>query len=158
MWLLHLLPDGLLAFIVNLVLFTGIILTLLSTFVFDTLGRFIPMIAPYRTAFRVLSIVILAFGVYFKGGYNTEMIWRERVAELEAKLKIAEEKSNAVNTVIQEKVIYKNKIIKEKANDIIKKIDSPAFAEKECTITKEVLDIHNEAVDMNKAIEKGESK
>jgi hypothetical protein len=160
MWLLHLLPDSLLLLIVNLILFTGIILTLISTFIFDTIGKYVPMLAPYRTIVRVVSIAILALGVYFKGGYNTEMIWRDRVAKLEAQLKIAEEKSKTINTVIEERVVYETKIIKEKAKEIIKKIDNPIIIqlEKDCPLPTEVVDIHNEAVDMYKAIEKGESK
>jgi hypothetical protein len=160
MWLLHLLPDALLILIVNLVLFTGIILTLISTFIFDKIGKYVPMFAPYRTAVRVISILILAFGVYFKGGYNTEMIWRERVAELEAQIKVAEEKSKVVNTIIEEKIIYKNTIVKEKAKQIIKYIDRPAITEfdKVCPLPKEVIDIHNEAVEMNLIINNKEPK
>jgi hypothetical protein len=45
MWLLHLLPDGLLEFIVNAVLILGIILTLLSFFVLNRILRLIPCLA-----------------------------------------------------------------------------------------------------------------
>ena len=151
MWLLHLLPDGLLELVVNLILFIGIISTLVSTFLFGTISKYVPSLAAHNTLVRVVSILILTFGVYFKGGYSTEMIWRERVAKLETQLKIADEKSKTVNTVIEQKIIYKTKIVKEKAKNIIKYIDNPAITkfDKVCPLPKEVIDIHNEAVDMN---------
>ena len=160
MWLLHLLPDGLLELVVNLILFTGIILTLVSTFLFGTISKYVPSLAVHSTLVRVVSILILTFGVYFKGGYSTEMIWREKVAKLEAKIKIAEEKSKSVNTVIEQKIIYKTKIVKEKAKNIIKYIDNPAITkfDKVCPLPKEVIDIHNEAVDMNLIIKNKEAK
>ena len=159
MWLLHLLPDGLLYLVVNFVLFTGILFTLISILFFDTIGKYIPSVAPYRTPVRILSILILVFGVYFKGGYSTEMIWREKVAKLETQLKIVEEKSKTINTVIEERVVYKDRIVKQKAKEIIKKIDNPVFVEieKQCPLPKEAIEIHNEAVDMYKIIQ-GESK
>ena len=151
MWLLHLIPDGLLQIIVNLILFIGIGLTLISIFVFDKIGRFIPIYARHSTLIRVISILILILGVYLKGGYNTEKVWRQRVAELEVKIKLAEEKSNVVNTVIEEKIVYKTKIVKEKAKIIIEKINNPVIIDyvENCPFPKEAIDIHNEAVDMN---------
>ena len=84
------------------------------------------------------------------------MEWRAKVAELEAKLKVAEEKSQQVNTVIQEKVVVQTKVVREKANTIIKYIDRPAIAEydKKCPIPKDAIEVLNEAADMNLIIEK----
>jgi len=160
MWLLHLLPSGLLSLVVNLVLLAGILSTVFSIFLFDYIGKYFPTLAPYRLALRIVSVLLLSFGVYFKGGYNTEMIWRDKVAKLEAKIKIAEEKSKTVNTVIEEKIIYKDRIVKQKAKEIIKLIEHPAIIKyiEHCPLPKEVIDIHNQAVDMNLSIQNGETK
>ena len=155
MWLLHFLPDGFLAFVVNAVLIVGLISTILSFFVLNRLLRLFPVLANYHLALQVASVVILTAGVYFKGGYSTEMLWRERVAELEVKLKEAEAKSAQVNTVIETKVVTKTKVIKEKADTIIQYVDRPVIQDfdKTCPLPKEAIEVHNEAARMNKAIE-----
>jgi hypothetical protein len=100
-------------------------------------------------------------GVWLRGGYDTEMAWRERVSKLEAAVKIAEEKSQQTNTVIQEKIVEKTKIIKEKGKTQIEYIDRvikekeevKIFIEK-CPIPQDIIIEHNKAVDMNNAAER----
>ena len=79
-----------------------------------------PPLANYYRIAQVVSIIILLAGVYFKGGYSTEMLWRERVAEVEAKLEEAEAKSAEVNTVIETKIVNKVKEIKVQGDEVIK--------------------------------------
>ena len=81
MWLLTLLPSGLIAFIVNLILILGIVGFAASWF-FGYVVRFLPSLLPYRMMIQIASIVLLIIGVYFKGGQVVEEKWRERVAEL----------------------------------------------------------------------------
>ena len=96
MWMLAFIPDAFLAWIINTILITGII-GFAASFFFGYVVRWLPAIAPYHLLIQVVSIVLLVAGVYFKGGYSVEMAWRERVAELEAKIAISEQKSKEVN-------------------------------------------------------------
>jgi hypothetical protein len=161
MWLLHFLPTGMLEFVVNFLLFTGIVLTTVLFLLPNKLLRLIPGLANYYIVLQVLAVLILVAGVYFKGGYATELIWRERVAALEAKVKIAEAKSQEKTVEVQEKVVTETKIIREKAKEIIKYVDK--FIDREvvkkeeivkyiehCPIPTELIDIHNQAADLNK--------
>ncbi len=118
---------------------------------------FPPLASYYRIA-QVVSIIILLAGVYFKGGYSTEMIWRERVAEVEAKLKEAEAKSAEVNTVIETKIVNKVKEIKIQGDEVIKyvdreivKYDTKFIPGGICEIPKEVIKAHNAAA-LNKPV------
>jgi hypothetical protein len=156
MWLLHFLPDSFLLFIINSILFVGAVSFFLAFFVLHKILNKFPALAQYHLAFQVVSAILLIAGIYFKGGYSVEMQWRERVTELEAKLKVAEEKSAQVNTVVQEKVITKTKVVREKADTIIQYVDRPVVSDfdKKCPIPKEVIDIHNEAAEMNLIIDK----
>ena len=43
------------------------------------------------------------------GGYGVQMMWKKRVEEMEAKVKVAEEQSKQQNVVIKEKIVYKTK-------------------------------------------------
>ena len=88
MWLLHLLPDAFLIFIINLLLVGGLI-----GIVVGFLGSKLPFVGAYATAIKVASIVVFCIGLYWKGGYSVEQDWRERVAQLEEKVKDAETKS-----------------------------------------------------------------
>jgi hypothetical protein len=110
--------------------------------------------------FKVLGIALLSAGVYFRGGYSVEMAWRERVTELEEKLKTAQEASQQVNTQVETKVVTKTRIIKEKADTMIQYVDREIFKDREvvrevnnCPVPKEVIDVHNEAAQMNRVIE-----
>jgi hypothetical protein len=120
MWILHFLPDAFLAFIVNAILIIGVVSTFISFVILNRLLMMFPPLANYYRIAQVVSIIILLAGVYFKGGYSTEMLWRERVAEVEAKLEEAEAKSAEVNTVIETKIVNKVKEIKVQGDEVIK--------------------------------------
>ena len=155
MLILHFLPDSLILWFCNIVLLLGMILTLAGLF-----AHRIPVIWQYQLPFKVLGIALLSAGVYFRGGYSVEMAWRERVVELEEKLKTAQEASQQVNTQVETKVVTKTRIIKEKADTMIQYVDRDIFKDREvvrevnnCPVPKEVIDVHNEAAQMNRVIE-----
>ena len=52
-----------------------------------------------------------------------EAEWRERVAEVEAKLRLAEEQSAKENVRIQERVVKKTEYITRRGQDIIQYVD-----------------------------------
>ena len=153
MWILHLLPDDFLNFIINALLVLGVVSTVLSFFVINKILRLFPGLAAYYRIAQLVSIIILTAGVYLKGGYSTEMEWRDRVAEVEKQLEEAKKESGKVNTVVETKVVTKTKVIKEKGDTIIQQVDKIIPVEKDCALPKEAIDVHNEAARMNKAIE-----
>jgi hypothetical protein len=149
MWLLHFLPDKFILFIVYAVLAAGGVLTALSYFI-----KLIPGISTYKLPMRIGGILLLICGVYFYGGYSTEMQWRARVREMEAKVAAAELKSKETNTEIVTKVVTKTKIIKTRGENIIKYVDreivkyDTKFAPGgECEIPKEFIKALNDAAE-----------
>jgi hypothetical protein len=159
MWILHFLPDTFLAFIVNAILIIGVVSTFISFVILNRLLIMFPPLANYYRIAQIVSIIILLAGVYFKGGYSTEMIWRDRVAEVEAKLKEAEAKSAEVNTVIETKIVNRVKEIKVQGDEVIKyvdreivKYDTKFLPGEICEIPKEVISAHNAAA-LNKPVE-----
>lgn len=117
-WMMSLLPDSLLMYIFYGCAGLGLAMILISWFIW-----FIPLLNRYRFPVQVIGVAALAVGAYFSGGYGIEMMWRERVAEMEAKVKAAEEQSRQVNTVIETRVVTKTKIIKEKGEQQIQYVD-----------------------------------
>jgi len=151
MWLIHLLPAGFVSFIVDALLFIGVVGTFLSFFVINKILRLVPGFAKYYRMAQIASVAVLTLAVYLWGGYSMEMAYQERVKDLEAKLEKAKEDSAKVNTVIEEKIVYRNKIIKEKGDTLIQRVET--IKEADCKLTQETIDVHNEAARMNKAIE-----
>ena len=153
MWLIHLLPAGFVSFIVSALLLLGVGGVILSFFVINKLMLMYPPLAKYHRVAQLASIAVLTLGVYIWGGYSMEMAYQERVADLEAKLAVAKEESGKVNTVVETKVVTQTKIIKEKGDVIVKQVDKLIPVEKDCSVPKEVIDVHNDAARMNRAIE-----
>lgn len=155
MWLLSFLPDSFLLYVVNGILVVGAISSFLAFFVLHKILNKFPTLAPYHLLFQIVSAVLLVAGIYFKGGYSVEMEWREKVAKVEAELAEAKKQGEKVTVVVQEKVVTKTKVIKEKADTIVQYVDRPVIQDfdKTCPLPKEAIDVHNEAARMNKAIE-----
>jgi hypothetical protein len=152
MWILHFLPDTLILWFCNILLLTGVVLTVAGFF-----AHRIPIIWQYQLPFKVLGIALLVLGVYFRGGYGVEIAWRERVAEVEAKLKIAEEQSAKENTRIQTKTVNRTRLIRERGEEIVKyvdrevvKYDTKFMPGGICEIPREFIKSHNDAAEAPK--------
>jgi hypothetical protein len=140
-WFLKLLPDRFLLFIFYAFFFAGVALILASWFV-----SFIPLINRYRFPTQVIGILTFGFGAYLLGGYGIEMAWRQRVADMEEKVRVAEEKSAQVNTVIQEKIVYKTKVIEKKTVEYVDRIKEIAVeVDAKCEVDSRVIDQLNRA-------------
>lgn len=145
MWMLSLIPDAMLAWVVNTILIAGVV-GFAASFFFGFVVRWLPAIAPYHLLIQIISIVLLVSGVYFKGGYSVEQSWRARTAELEAKVAVAELKSKEANQEIKTVYVDRVKVVKEtqvviqeKIKNVEVKIDS------QCKVVPEAILILNEA-------------
>ena len=113
----------------------------------------------YTIPLKVGGVAAIVISLWFMGAASNEEKWQERVRELEAKLAVAAEKSTEANTVIEEKVVTKTKVIKQKGDDIIKFIDRDVIKNEEVVkyieqcpaIPKEIINAHNAAAMMNQA-------
>jgi hypothetical protein len=141
MFLLSFIPDSFLIWAINAILLMGLVGTLSSYFI-----RFIPPLYPYAGLVKTLGIVLLVLGVWFRGGYDVEMEWRDRVKEVEAKVAAAEAESKKVNTVLQKVYVDKIKIVKDVQVVIQERIvEKEKIIDAECKVAPEALDILNEA-------------
>jgi tRNA A37 threonylcarbamoyladenosine dehydratase len=139
--MLSFIPDALLHLVVIGITFAGLGIYTLSFFT-----RFIPPLIPYSGIARIVGTVLIVCGIYFYGSYSTEMLWRNKVAELEDKVKVSEAKSKEANVQIQ--TVYKDRVklvkdtqvvIQERIKEVEKRIDS------QCTVDNSVIQILNDA-------------
>ena len=133
-------------------LLAGILLTVTAFFI-----KRIPIINQYRIPAQVLGIALLVMGVYWRGGYAIEMEWRERVAEVEARVAAAEAKSAEENVKIVTKVVTKTQVIRTRGETITKYIDREIVRYDEkfakggmCEIPQEFIKAHNSAAEAPK--------
>jgi len=141
MWMMHLLPDSFLILIIHALLVTGLI-----GMVIGFIGGKLPFVGTYATIIKIVSIVLFCIGLYWKGGYSVEEDWRQRVAEMEEKVRIAEEKSKETNVIIETKYKDRVKKITETRNVIVEKIKiNEKIIDAKCELDPVVISILNEA-------------
>lgn len=168
MWILSLLPE----WAIHAIFMIGVLGVILGF----VLG-FLPFLGRYKLAIQIISVLILALGVYLEGGFANEQVWQMKVKEMEVKIKEAEVKAAQKNVEIQEKVVTQTQIVKEKGQDIIKYVDRYRDREvlktiegperikveevikfvENCPIPQDIIDTHNNAAKMNEAA-KGDKK
>ena len=151
MWILHFLPDALILWFCNILLLLGIVLTVAGFFIHRIP---LPLLWQYQLPFKIIGVLLLVAGVYFRGGYGVEMAWRERVAEVEAKLRVAEAEAAKENVKIVERVVKKTEYITRRGQDIIQYVDREIvkydvkFAPGgQCEIPREFIQAHNRAAE-----------
>ena len=152
MWILHFLPEALILWFCNILLIVGLVLTAAGFF-----AHRIPLVWQYQLPFRFLGIALLVLGVYFRGGYAVEAEWRERVAEVEARLAVAEQKSAATNTkidtVAQEKIRVirgQTQIVRQYIDREVVRYDTKFLPGGQCEIPQEFIQAHNKSAERTK--------
>jgi len=90
----------------------------------------------------------LTLGVYFRGGVAVEQQWRERVAEVEAKLRVVEQQSAKENTRIETRVVNRTEYITRRGQDIVQYVDREvAKYDATCSIPGEFIQAHNRSAE-----------
>jgi hypothetical protein len=111
------------------------------------------ILKPYKLPLQIVGAATLIISTWFLGAASNEEKWQNEIKDLKEKLEIAENKSKEENIKIEEKIVTKTKMIKEKGEEIIKYIDKNTeiikFVE-QCPLPKEAIEIHNSAATMNK--------
>ena len=146
MWILNFIPDTFLHMAIFAIIATGIVLYMASFFLV-----LFPVLVPYKKLFNILSLFFIIIGVYFAGGYGTEMEWRKRVQDMQAKVAKAEEQSKQANTKLDNKAQQKVKIIREKGLVVKQYIDREVTKyDNQCVIPKEFVKAHNDSAEAPK--------
>lgn len=145
MFILSILPE----WVFHAITIAGV----LGTIVGFVLGM-IPVIKTYIIPIRVISLLLLSFGLYLEGGLADYKVWEARVKEVEAKLAQAEVQSAKENTKIVTKVITKTQIVKTRGQDIVRYVDREIVKYDEkfakggiCEIPQEFIKAHNDAAE-----------
>ncbi len=140
-WMMSFIPDAFFVWVSYTLVGVGIALYVLSKVI-----QWLPLLSNYKFPAEILGVLLLTVGAYVFGSYGTEMIWRERVRELEEKVKISEEKSKEKNIEIRTKIVEKIKevkVVQEVVKNII--IEKEKTIDAQCKVAPEAIDILNMA-------------
>lgn len=132
MWLLNWLPD----FIIHLTVIVGVLGIIVSWFF-----GMIPFVGQYKLPIQIISIIVLILGVWMEGANSNNNSWLMKVKDLEVKLAKAEIQSAQVNTVLVETIFEKEKVIKDKQNEIKSAINS--YATDNCRLSNASVSLFN---------------
>ncbi len=113
-WMLSLLPD----WFWTLVLIAGII-GLIAAWILKK----IPFVSNNALAIKVISIILLLVGVYFQGVIANEEKYKAEHERLKAEIAKAEEKARSTNVEVQKEIVYRDRVIKEKGDTVVKYVD-----------------------------------
>jgi hypothetical protein len=137
-WLLQLIPDGIFVWLTYMLFGTGVIL-----YVASKLVSWIPLMGQYRLPAELVGVVALVIAAYFYGGIS----YREQIAEMKQRVRIAEEKSQQVNTVIETKIIEKVKVVKQNVyitREIVRDTAGQQL-DAQCSLPRSTVSLHDSA-------------
>lgn len=153
MWIFTIFPE----WTIHIIPIIGLIALILAFFL-----TFIPFVSTYKLPIKVIGILVLLLGLYLEGGLSNEKEWQSRIKDMEVRLAKAEAESSNKNVEINEKVVERTKVVREKGQDLIRYIDREIVKKEEivkyiehCPIPKELVDVHNAATELNKGDNKG---
>ena len=140
-WVLSLIPDSLFVWITYILMTIGA-----GLYVASKLVKWIPLMGQYKLPAELIGIAVLLIGTYLFGGYGVEMSWRDKVRQLEEKIKVAESKSQEVKVQIQERIVYKTKIVKQQETVYIDRIKEIAKeVDAKCEVDPRIVEQLNKA-------------
>ena len=139
--MVSLIPDAVLNWV-----YWGIIAVGLTGVFAGWFGKFIPFYGKYVQFLKPIGIALLVLGVWLRGGYDTEMEWRAKVDEAQAKVAKAEEASKDANAKLQDERNKKAKVRTEYITTVKERIiRDTKIIDSECKVAPEAIKDLNDA-------------
>jgi hypothetical protein len=151
-WAISLIPDSVLIWIYTFIMTAGVVLYLGSKLASRFPFKLIPFVGQYPFVAEWSGVFLMVCGVFLYGGYATEMEWRSRTAELEDKVKVAEQQSKNANAKLDSAIKEKNQAVQDNKYIILNRIKQDAAKiDKDCRIDSEAIEILNDSAKLPKA-------
>lgn len=137
MWILSWLPD----FVFHIVFVVGV-LAIVAGYFLDN----IPFISANAKTIQVAGILLTVLGVWFEGGIARDQYYREKIAELQAKIAKAEVASAEANAALAQQLAKNEILVKENNAAARQRLQQQAQQlNAECKINKNIIGIINDA-------------
>lgn len=146
MWYLQfmysMIPDTWIELATYAILATGVTFYILSKLIV-----WIPFIKNYKIPLELIGVILYGVGAFYAGGYGVEKMWRDRVEEVQAKVKELEGRQAEVVVKIETKVITKIKKV-EVVKEVIKQeiIEKEKLINANCDVSPDAIEMFNKSV------------
>jgi hypothetical protein len=141
-WLLQLLPGSVLYIIIHAAIAVGVVGLLVASFL-----KLIPFINIYRIWIQLICVALLVGGIYWKGAYEVEMNWRQRVAELEKQVQESALRAEKINTKIVTRIrtkIQQHTVYRDRVRTEIQ--EKKVYIDQDCKLNPTAVELYNRAV------------
>lgn len=140
-WLMSFIPNEIFVWVAYICWGAGLGLYVISKFLV-----WLPQLRLGKTPAELTGIAGLVIGAWLLGSYGTEAIWKQRVAEMEAKLQEAEAKSQEQNVKIEKVYVDRVKVVREIQVVVQEKIkEVEKIIDAKCEVEPVAIDILNKA-------------
>ena len=107
---------------------------------------YLPPLKPYALLFKICGGVVVLSTIFIFGMLWSNSAWKQAAQELQARVDVAEAKSQTVNEVIQERVVYKTQVVRQRGEENIRYITREVVKyDNSCIIPPEFVTAHNTA-------------
>jgi hypothetical protein len=138
MWIINFLPE----WVFYLLVVVGILGVVCSISL-----NMLPFFDKYKLPVQVISVILLALGIYYVGAINNEKVWELKVLELEKKLLVAEAKAREENIKIETKVVERVRVVKQNVDVIKKEVEiQKEYINQGCELSDAAIEMYNRAV------------
>jgi hypothetical protein len=95
--------------------------------------------------------VVVAVAIFVQGMLYSERTWQAAARELQAQVAALSAKSEAVNTIIKDRVVTKLEVVRVRGDETVKYIDREVTKhDAACIIPQEFVQAHNVAAEAPK--------
>jgi hypothetical protein len=141
-----LIPDDVLIWIYYTFIAVGVIAYIGSKLFKWFPFKYIPFLGQYPLLSELVGVASLCLGLFLYGGYATEMAWRDKVTDVEAKVEVAKKESEEANTKLEAKSKEKQKVRIEYYNTVKERIvEKEKIIDAKCDLDPVVPKLHNDA-------------
>jgi uncharacterized membrane protein len=111
------------------------------------LSHLIPL-KTYQLPIKIAGGTTVAAVIFILGLLYANGVWQQAAQELQAKVAIAEAKSQVVNEVIKERVVTKTQVVKQRGEATVEYITREVVKHNAgCVIPPEFINAHNRAAE-----------
>jgi uncharacterized membrane protein len=137
-WILEIFPHWLWW----LLLLTGVSGYLLASFV---------TLKSYNLLLKIVSGVVVSVVIFIMGLLYADGVWQQAAQDLQQQVKVAEAKSQVVNTVVEERVVTKTQVVRQRGASTVEYIVREVVKhDPTCVVPAEFVTAHNRAAEAPK--------
>jgi uncharacterized membrane protein len=112
------------------------------------LARFVPL-KSYNLLLKIVSGMVVAAVIFIMGLLYADGVWQQAAKDLQQQVAAAEAKSQQVNIVVEERVVTKTQVVRERGASTVEYIVREVVKhDTSCTIPPEFVHAHNRAAEV----------